>query len=147
MEDIISDLQNTQEAVVTAPPIAAKPGQLREQLDANRAIIDAMDRKLADLQLVRQDADRMIEEAGGVEDESTSGEYTFISSHSLLLAMTQPSSSLTQPWDSWWHIVSWMYLTKFTQETMDLKNLGVTYNGMQTFDDVKLLTKQSEPIA
>lgn len=57
----------------TAAPIAAKPGKLREQLDANQAIIDNMDRKLAELELVKADAQRMIDEAGGVEDDSVKG--------------------------------------------------------------------------
>ena len=83
VEDIISDLQTTQEAVVTAPPIAAKPGQLREQLEANRAIIDTMDRKLADLEVVKQDAEKMIEEAGGVEDESVQGTMNMIGESSV----------------------------------------------------------------
>lgn len=83
VEDIISDLQTTQEAVVTAPPIAAKPGQLREQLEANRAIIDTMDRKLADLEVVKQDAEKMIEEAGGVEDESVLGTMNMIGESSV----------------------------------------------------------------
>ena len=69
--------------MVTAPPIAAKPGQLREQLEANRAIIDNMDRKLADLEVVRQDAEKMIEEAGGVEDESVQGTMNMIGESSV----------------------------------------------------------------
>lgn len=73
MEDIITDLQTTQETVQTAAPIAAKPGKLREQLDANHAIIASMDLKLAELELVKADAQRMIDEAGGVEDESVKG--------------------------------------------------------------------------
>lgn len=76
MDDIITELQSTQEAVITAAPIAAKPGRLREQLDANQAIIDNMDKKLAELELVKADAERMIEEAGGVEDESVTGMCT-----------------------------------------------------------------------
>lgn len=73
MEDIITELKTTQEAVVTAAPIAAKPGDLREQLDANQSIIDNMDKKLAELELVKADAERMIEEAGGYEDDSVRG--------------------------------------------------------------------------
>lgn len=75
VEDIITDLQQTQQAVVTADPIAAKPAQLREQLDSNKAIVDSMDRKLGELDRVRADADRMIEQAGGIEDDSVIGEY------------------------------------------------------------------------
>ena len=73
--------------MVTAPPIAAKPGQLREQLEANRAIIDNMDRKLADLEVVKQDAEKMIEEAGGVEDESVQGTINMIGESSVTLLL------------------------------------------------------------
>ena len=85
MDDILTDLQTTQEAVVTAKPIAARPAQLRDQLDANKAIIESMNRKLAELELVKADADKMIAEAGGVEDESVKGNMIASSFLTLLL--------------------------------------------------------------
>lgn len=81
VEDIMTDLQVTQQAVVTAAPIAAKPGQLREQLEMNKAIIENMDRKLEELKFVNADAERMIEESGGVEDESIIGTSHNLSHH------------------------------------------------------------------
>ena len=85
VDDILTDLQTTQEAVVTAKPIAARPAQLRDQLDANKAIIESMNRKLAELELVKADADKMIAEAGGVEDESVKGNMIASSFLTLLL--------------------------------------------------------------
>ena len=85
MDDILTDLQTTQEAVVAAKPIAARPAQLRDQLDANKAIIESMNRKLAELELVKADADKMIAEAGGVEDESVKGNMIASSFLTLLL--------------------------------------------------------------
>ena len=42
-----------------------------------------MDRKLADLEVVKQDAEKMIEEAGGVEDESVQGTMNMIGESSV----------------------------------------------------------------
>jgi len=39
VEDITSNIQAAQAAVTAAPPLAAKPGQLREQLEASKYIL------------------------------------------------------------------------------------------------------------
>lgn len=73
VDDIISDLQSTQEALATEAPIAAKPMQLREQIDTNNAIIADLDAKMGELELVHSEAEKMINEAEGMEDDSIAG--------------------------------------------------------------------------
>lgn len=75
VEDITSNIQAAQAAVTAAPPLAAKPGQLREQLEASKYILDDMENKVGDLESMKADANKMIDEAGVTEDHSVRGQY------------------------------------------------------------------------
>ena len=80
VENMMDNLQATQEQVENAEPISAHPDKLKDQQADNAALIEDLDKRLAALDAVRATADELAGQPG-MDDEATRGQHQFPTSN------------------------------------------------------------------
>jgi len=77
---MLESLANTSAQQLQMEPISAYPNKLREQIADNKAIMEDMDRKSRNIELLKLTANDLLKQAGS-EDENSKGFGTLVCSN------------------------------------------------------------------